>query len=100
MKATKIKMQKDCTNSDYLTEIDSIFITGCNEEKFYKKEVIYDYIKENPGSIQVNISPYPDLIPSLSKNGEKYVKSTPNLWSNDNLLSLPKEREVSIYDIL
>lgn len=91
MKATKIKMNTGCGTSDSLLEIDSIYITGCKNEGFYKKAKVYDYLKENPGTIQVNIKPYPNLIPMLSSNKEKFVKSTPNNTSKDNLLSLPRE---------
>lgn len=91
MKATKIKMKHGCGTSSSLLEIDSIYLTGCKEEGFYKKENLYDYLRKNPGTIQVNIYPYPNLIPALSTNNEKYVKSSPNSTSTDNLLALPRE---------
>lgn len=90
MKATKIKMKNGSNNSDSLQEIDSVYLTGLAEEGFYKKEVLYDHLKTTPGSIQVNIAPYPNLIPQLSSNDEKYVKSSPNSTGKDNLLSLPR----------
>ena len=55
MKATKIKMKPGCGTSSNLLEIDSIYLIGCKEEGFYKKEVLYDYLKKNPGTIQVDI---------------------------------------------
>lgn len=55
-----------------------------------KKEALYDYLQEHPKTIQVNIRPYPNLIPQLSKNNEKYVKSEPNGSGRDNLLCLPR----------
>jgi len=91
MKATKIKMKASSQNSNQLTEIDSIYIEGCKEPRFYKKEGLHDYVKENPGSIKVNINPYPSLIPATSVNNEKYVKSEANSIVEDNLLKLPRE---------
>jgi len=91
MYATKIKMKPGCGTSNNLLEIDSIYLTGNNTEQYYKKENLHKYLTENPGTIKVNISPYPNLIPATSSNGEKYVKSSPNNTTNDNLLSLPRE---------
>lgn len=91
MKATKIKMKHGCGTSSNPLEVDSIYLTGCKEEGFYKKENLYDYLQKNPGTIQVNIYPYPNLIPVLSTTNEKYVKSSPNSTSTDNLLALPRE---------
>ena len=91
MKATKIKMKSGFSTSNNLLEIDSIYLTGCNDDGYYKKDKVYDFLVKNPGAIQVDISPYPNLIPALSVNDEKYVKSTPNSTSKDNLLSLPRE---------
>ncbi|SHJ31648.1 Protein of unknown function [Clostridium amylolyticum] len=91
MKATKIKMKPGCGTSNNLLEIDSIYLTGCTEDGFYKKSSVHDYVKANPKSIQVNISPYPYLIDAISTNGEKYVKSSSNNTTNDNLLNLPRE---------
>ena len=90
MKATRIKMKTGCNNSNYLDEIDMIYITGCYEDGLYKKSVIHDYLKKNPRSIQVDIYPYPDLQPMLSSNGEKYVRSEPDSTGRDNLLKLPR----------
>ena len=91
MKATKIKMKTGCSTSNNLLEIDSIYITGCSNEGYFQKAVLHDYIKENPRSIQVNIYPYPNIIPALSVYGEKYVKSANNSTTTDNLLNLPRE---------
>lgn len=91
MKATKIKMKPGCGTSNNLLEIDSIYITGCQEDGYYKKASVHDYVKDNPGSIQVNIYPYPNVVPATSVNGEKYVKSSPNSSDKDNLLCLPRE---------
>jgi 5-bromo-4-chloroindolyl phosphate hydrolysis protein len=90
MKATKIKMKQGRENSKSLMEVESIYINGKGNEKYYRKDKIYDFVKENPGMIQVDIYPYRDIIPVL-KDDEKYVKSSIYESSNDNLLSLPRE---------
>lgn len=91
MYATKIKMKPGCYSSSNLLEIDSIYIEGCNNPGFFKKNVLYDFLKENPGTIRVNIWPYPNVISAISSRGEKYVRSTPNDYTHDNLLDLPRE---------
>jgi len=91
MKATKIKMKSGCGSSNNLLEIDSIYLTGCNNEGYFTKAAVHDHVKENPGSIQVNIYPYPNIVHATSINGEKYVKSTPDNTTKDNLLNLPRE---------
>lgn len=91
MKATKIKMKSGCGNSSNLVEIDQIYLEGCQENGYYSKASIYDFLKKNPNSIQVNIYPYPDLQPMISQNGEKYVRSEPDYTGKDNLLNLPRE---------
>ena len=90
MKATKIKMKSGCYNSTKTTGISKIYIEGCKNPGFFDKSVLHDYLQTNPHSIQVNISPYPDLIPATSISGEKYVRSEPNDTPNDNLLRLPR----------
>lgn len=91
MKAIKIKMKSGCKYSDNLLEIDSVYVAGCNNPGYFKKEVLHDYLIKNPGTISVNIFPYPKLIPAKSVCGEKYVKSEPNNSKKDNLLCLPRE---------
>jgi hypothetical protein len=91
MRATQIKMMPGCGSSNNLLEIDEIYITGCKDEGFYKKALVHDALKENPGSIQVNIAPYPDCVAVTSVNGEKYVRSSPNNSTHDNLLNLPRQ---------
>jgi len=90
--ATKIKMKPGCGTSNNLLEIESIYLTGFSEEKFYSKEAVHDFLVNNPNTdINVNIGPtYPSLLPVKSTRGEKYVKSTPNSTKNDNLLALPR----------
>lgn len=90
MYATKIKMMPGCRYSRNLLEIDSIYIEGCTNPGYFKKDVLHDFLKENPGAIKVKIWPYPDVIPAISIKGEKYVRSTPNDYSHDNLLDLPR----------
>ena len=91
MRATRIKMKMGYFYSKDLEEIDSVWIEGCSEPGYYKKEIIHDYVKNHPGSIQVDIWPYPNLIPATSSRGEKYVRSTPNSNQHDDLLDLPRE---------
>lgn len=90
MKATHIKMKPGSYYSQSLLEIDEIYIDGNGVSGFFKKAIIYDYLKQYPGAIQVNIWPYPNLVPALSSQGEKYVRSSPNGSTHDNLLSLPR----------
>lgn len=91
MYVTKIKMKQGCYNSSNLVEIDQLYITGCDTPGYYKKDVIHDYVKKNPGSIKVDRYPYPTVIDAVSVNGEKYVRSSPNGYIRDNLLDLPRE---------
>lgn len=93
MKATKIKMKPCCGPSSNLLEIDTVYITGCNNPGFFKKADLYNYLEKNPGTIQVDIYPYPNVIPAISPAPyyEKYVKSTPDTTARDNLLKLPRE---------
>lgn len=90
MYATKIKMKAGCYSSQQLTEIDEIYVEGCTNPGFFKKEVLHDHLKEYPKSIKVKIYPYPELIPAVSSRDEKYVRSTPNDYQYDNLLDLPR----------
>lgn len=84
-------MQTGKVNSNLLTEIDSIYLEGVTDNGFYKKESVHDFLKNNPGAtIQVNISPYPKLIP-VSNNNQRYVRSEANDTTADNLLKLPRE---------
>lgn len=88
--ATKIKMRTGCRNSQKLTEIDSIYLEGVDEPGFYTKESIHDYLKVYPATIKVNLRTYPEVIPAVSIYREKYVKSEPNQYGDDNLLCLPR----------
>ena len=91
MYATKIEMKPGCYSSSDLLEIDSIYIEDCENPGFFKKAVLHNFLKENPGTIQVNIWPYPNVIPATSSAGEKYVRSSPNDYTHDNLIDLPRE---------
>lgn len=90
MYATQIKMMPGCGNSQKVVEIDEIYVEGCRDPGFYKKAVLHDYLKDNPGTIKVKISPYPDLVPATSSRGEKYVRSAPDEYTHDDLLDLPR----------
>lgn len=89
MRATKIKMKLYCGTSRNVQDIDSIYINSTGT--YWKKEEVHDYLKQFPKSIQVDISPYPNLIPAVSILGEKYVRSVANDTIKDNLLNLPRE---------
>lgn len=91
MKVTKIRMRHGCQYSDNVVEIDSLYIPDCKEPGFYAKESIHDYVKKHPNSIYVDRYPYPNVVPAVSANGEKYVRSESNDTVNDNLLKLPRE---------
>lgn len=90
MYAKKIKMKYGCRHSNNLQEIDEIYVDGCTNPGFFKKSVLYDFLKKNPGSIKVYIYPYPNVVPALSSNREKYVRSESNNIFFDNLLQLPR----------
>lgn len=90
--AKKIKMKSGFQYSNSQIEIDQIYLYGSvKAEGWYKKAAIYDFIKYNNGVVKVAISPYPELIPALSQNGEKYVKSVADDTYKDNLMNLPRE---------
>ena len=91
-------MKPNCYYSDSLLEIDQVFITGWSyagysnqPDGYYDKGVLHDYLKMYPNSIQVDRYPYPECIPEVSIRGEKYIRSTPNSSTRDNLLSLPRD---------
>lgn len=90
MYAKKIHMQPGCENSNSTQEIAEVYVDGCNNPGFFKKAVLHDYLKNNPKSIQVDLFPYPYVVPALSSLGEKYVRSEPNDTPSDNLLKLPR----------
>jgi len=59
MFAVKIKMRQGCISSQELLEIDSIYLDGCEDPGFYKKEAIHDYLTMCPNTIHAGIPPYP-----------------------------------------
>lgn len=85
--AKAIRMKYGCASSNDLLEIDSIRL---NDNGWYTKAAIHDYVKKYPGTITVGTFYGPKLIPCISSNYEKYVKSTPNDSQRDNLLELPR----------
>ena len=90
MYAKKIRMQNGCRNSNNTQEIAEIYVDGCNNPGFFPKAVLHYFLKTNPNSIKVNISPYPYVVPATSYRGEKYVRSEANDTIHDNLLKLPR----------
>ena len=89
MKAIKIKMKRNCGDSGNVQDIDSIYIDQTST--YWKKSEVYDYLQKFPKTISVNIAPYPYLIPAMSIQKEKYVKSVADSTQKDNLLMLPRE---------
>ena len=87
--ATAISMKLGCDRSNNLLEIDQIQLTG-EYSGWYYKETLHNYLNLHPYTIRVKDSNGPFVIPATSINGEKYVKSTPNNTTVDNLLSLPR----------
>lgn len=90
MYAKKIRMQNGYKNSNNTQEIAEVYVDGCNNPGFFPKAVLHDFLKTNPNSIKVNISPYPYVVPATSYRGEKYVRSEANDTIHDNLLKLPR----------
>lgn len=90
IKATKVKLKSDYGQKGPTNVIDEIYLENAQLGAFYKKAIVHDYLKLCPGAIQVNIPPYPSLIPVTSMYGEKCVRSTPDKVIGDNLLDLPQ----------
>ena len=96
IRATHIRMKQNYlgtsayqTLEGQLLEIDEIFLIGVSRDGWYKKEKVHDYVNHG-NEISVDIYPNPILIAAVSINNEKYVRSTPNDSTQDNLLSLPR----------
>lgn len=95
--ATQITMKSSYSNSSasyytlegLLQEIDEIYLTGVSDEGWHKKAIVHDFINSGH-EVNVDIFPYPKLIAVVSKNYEKYVRSSPNGSTQDNLLNLPR----------
>ena len=90
MYVTQIKMCSGCSTSLSCQDIDSIYLEGITKPDFYKKEVLHDFLVENPNTITVNLGSHPNLEPAVSLNGTKYVRSESNNTEQDNLLKLPR----------
>lgn len=91
MYATKIKMNSGYETSNRCVDINSVYLEGADEERFYPKGVLHDYLEKNPSTIRVKLGVQPYLVPATSSSGEKYVRSEPNDTASDNLLALPRE---------
>ena len=94
--ATRIKMKPGCSASNKASEIAEIYIDGPGANQFYPKDKVHDDVKENPGSIKVKLGEYPNLLAATSNTGEKYVRSEANDNPKDNLLQLPRERQIPL----
>jgi hypothetical protein len=77
---------KSCNENSEIKIRDDLWGTEWKTKAF-----VHDKVKAFPGSIKVNIAPYPDLVPATSIKGEKYVRSEANDTEHDNLLKLPRE---------
>lgn len=87
--ATAIHMRDYCHNSTNPIEIQSIYVEGLG---WKSKEFLHDFINNNSNRyvIRVRNSDGPKLVASISKYGEKYVRSESNYTTVDNLFSLTK----------
>lgn len=93
MVAMKIAMKKTAKNADDPLAIEQVYVVGNVYFKtgWYKTDFLHDYLKSNPGSIQVNLSPFPALSPAVGNRDEKFVVSAPDKGNRDSLLGLPRE---------
>jgi len=93
MVATKISMKKSTAAADELLQIDRVYVVGnvYFQTGWYKTDFLHDYLKSNPGSIQVNLRPFPALAPVTGGRNEKYVMSSLDMQNRDSLLGLPRE---------
>ncbi len=92
LKAIAIRLNWGCTSPKSCNDISEIRIRDTwGTEDWKAKGVVHDIVKASPGAVQVNIAPYPDLVPATSMYGEKYVRSEPNDTEHDNLLKLPRK---------
>ena len=87
--AKKITLKYGCDNSDNPEEIDEIYLEGLSVTGWHKKEEVYNILKMGY-TIKVYIDPYPNLIPEISSNYEKYVRSEPEQYKKDNLMKLTR----------
>lgn len=95
--ATRIRMKPNnrstsvfCSLEAQLLEIDEIFLSYPTRAEWVKRSIVHDFV-ESGTEVHVNIAAYPKLIATVSSNDEKYVRSSPNSSTYDNLLSLPRE---------
>lgn len=92
-KATKIKMKSGCETSFRVSEIESIYVVGeLIAEGWYSTQFLYHFVKHIPGSIQVNVPPFPNLQANVGPKGEKGVISKMGQSKRDKLMSLPRCR--------
>lgn len=88
MKAQKVRPETSSRNLRSVGEIAEIYIDEW--DCFVCKETLHEFLRENPGSIQVDILPFPNLIPGISASGARYVRSKPDRHPQDNLVDLKK----------
>jgi len=88
--AEKIRLTTRKNKDINYSDIKSIYIDfgmGLNE---YSKEIIHDFLIDNPYSIKAKIQPYPFLIPYKDKNGNKQVVAVDINSKIEYLIKLPK----------
>ena len=90
MKATKVKMISGFENSNETPEIARIDIEDCDTRGLYTPAELYDIVKEKPGSVCVDIPPYPKLVPIKSKMHGNFVRAAKNRFEKDKLMDLPR----------
>jgi len=87
VRATKIKLFPNLQGTSLL-EIQSIYLEGVDSPGLYTKGAVHDFIKDGYTVFVWNSSS--KCLAKISVNNEKYVSSTPNSTTADNLLKLPK----------
>lgn len=86
----KIEMKPGCRASKNAGDIEFLFVGG-PIQSFVKMEEMQDDLKKHPGSMKAALPLYPDLLPAVSRYGEKYVRSQTGNSPYDLLLRLPRE---------
>ncbi|UJF16805.1 hypothetical protein LZ578_12120 (plasmid) [Jeotgalibaca sp. MA1X17-3] len=84
--ATKIKMCSKCPPPWTCHDIDSIYLEGEGKNKFYKKEEIYHFLRDDQDIIQVRLGSNRELQPVLGLPPLKYIRSEAYDTKQDFLL--------------
>ena len=84
LKVTRIMLRSGHDKPEKLGAVDAVYVPEVNI--CFPIEKLYDYLLINPESICVGAVP---IVPVLEPNGEKFVKSIPDVTGKDMLLQLP-----------